>query len=84
MLIDVKAANLRRKENQKKRLSLNIMVLFNIGQGLDTGKAYISDSYLDPDDFCVYRLEVIEGSFSMLHRNEKGELCVNDFEISLI
>ena len=80
----VEAVSLRRKEEMKKQLSLDIKVLFNIGHGLDTGKAYIREAYSDTDNYYVYKLEVMEGSFSMLHRNEKGELWVNDFEISLI
>lgn len=62
-------------------------VQFNIAQGLDTGKAYIIDKHIDKIDGkkCLfYRLEVIEGSFSNLHRNKNGKLWVNDFEVKEI
>lgn len=63
------------------------LVEFNIAQGLDKGKAYIIDNMVEEEDGkenIYYRLEVIEGSFSNLHRNKIGELWVNSFEVKKI
>lgn len=69
----------------RKQLPIGTKVAFDIGQGLDTGKALITDVYKDQEDgHLYYQLDVIEGSKSDLHRNEKGELWVNDFEVEAI
>ena len=69
----------------RRKLPLNTKVKFNIGQGLDTGKAFIKAIDNDSEDkHLYYRLEVIDGSQSDLHRNDKGELWVNDFEVKPI
>jgi len=66
----------------RKRLPINITVKFDLGQGLDVGIGIIRDSDNDADDgHILYRLTVVEGSQSDLHRNSKDELWVNDFEV---
>ena len=66
----------------RKQLHIGTKVKFNLGQGLDTGKAIITDIHRDHEDsHLYYQLDVTEGSKSDLHRNEKGELWVNDFEV---
>ena len=69
----------------RRKLPIGTKVEFDIGQGLDTGKAFITDIHKDHEDgHLYYQLDVIEGSKSDLHRNEKGELWVNDFEAKAI
>lgn len=69
----------------RKQLPIKTKVKFNLGQGLDTGKAFITNIHKDHEDGHIYyQLNVIEGSKSNLHRNEKGELWVNDFEVKAI
>ena len=69
----------------RKQLPIGTKVKFNIGQGLDTGKAFITDIHKDQEDgHLYYQLDVIEGSKSDLHRNEIGELWVNDFETKAV
>ncbi len=65
-----------------EKLEIGTKVKFDIAQGLDTGIAIIRDIYIDADDSHLhYKLDVIEGSNSDLHRNDKGELWINDFEV---
>ena len=67
-----------------RKLPINIKVKFNIAQDLDIGVAIIRDTYKDPEDgHLYYRLEVIEGNATM-HRNDKGALWANDFEVKPI
>ena len=69
----------------RRKLPINTKVKFNLGQDLDTGKAIIIEIDNDQEDgHLYYRLEVIEGSQSDIHRNDKGELWVNDFEVKPI
>lgn len=69
----------------RRKLPINTKVSFNLGQDLDIGKAIIREIDNDQEDgHLYYRLEVIEGSQADLHRNEKGELWVNDFEVKPI
>ena len=69
----------------RKRLPINTKVKFNIAQGLDVGIAIIKEADIDPDDGHLhYRLEVAEGSRADMHRNHKGELWVNDFELRAV
>jgi hypothetical protein len=69
----------------RKQMPIGTKVIFNIAQGLDTGKALITDIHKDQEDgHLYYQLDVIEGSKSDLHRNGKGELWVNDFEIQAV
>lgn len=71
--------------SKRKKLTIGTKVKFDIGQGLDVGKAFITDVYQDQEDgHLYYQLNVIEGSKSNLHRDEKGELWVNDFEVKPI
>ncbi|MBW8039242.1 MAG: hypothetical protein FVQ85_04510 [Planctomycetes bacterium] len=66
-------------------MPIGTKVIFNIAQGLDTGKAFITGIHKDQEDgHLYYQLDVIEGSKSDLHRDEKGELWVNDFETKII
>ena len=69
---------MRKKTN--KKLKINTTVNFNIDD-LDKGKAMIRDIHIDNDKSIVYKIEVIEGSFASIHRNECNELWVNDFEV---
>ena len=63
----------------RKQLPIRTKVKFNIAQGLDTGKAIITGIHKDDEDgHLYYKLNVIEGSKSDLHRNEK----VKAFKIS--
>jgi hypothetical protein len=69
----------------RKQLPIGTKVKFNIGQGLDTGKAFITGINKDHEDgHLYYQLDVIEGSKSDSHRNEKGELWVNDYETKAV
>jgi hypothetical protein len=71
--------------SKRKQLPIGTKVKFDIGQGLDTGKALITDVHKDQEDgHFYYKLDVIEGSNSDLHRDEKGELWVNSFEVKAI
>ncbi len=66
----------------KHSLPIGTRIEFNIAQGLDVGIAIIKEADIDPDDNHLhYKLEVIEGSQADMHRNDKGELWVNDFEV---
>jgi len=63
----------------------NTRVRFNICQGLDCGTATIKDVRVDKEDgHLCYRLDDIVGSNCDIHRNNKNELWVNDFEIENI
>ena len=69
----------------RRKLPLNTKVSFNIAQDLDIGVGIIREIYKDPDDKLLhYKLEVIEGSNADMHRNSKGELWVNDFEVKAV
>ena len=69
----------------RRKLPIGTKVEFDIGQGLDTGKAFITDIDKDHEDnHLYYQLDVVDGSKSDLHRNEEGELWVNDFEVRAI
>ena len=69
----------------RRKLPIGTKVEFDIGQGLDTGKAFITNIHKDDEDgHLYYKLNVIEGSQADLHRNEEGELWVNDFEVRAI
>ena len=66
----------------RRKLPLNTKVSFNIAQDLDIGVGIIREIYKDPDDkHFHYKLEVVEGSNANMHRNNEGELWVNDFEV---
>jgi hypothetical protein len=68
-----------------KPLKIGTKVKFDIAQGLDIGKAVIIGKDKDTDDgHYNYQLDVYEGSLSNIHRNKKGELWVNDFEVEEI
>ena len=71
--------------SKRKKLPIGTKVKFDIGQGLDTGKALITDVQKDQEDgHLYYQLDVIEGSKSDLHRDEKGELWINDYEAKAV
>lgn len=56
------------------------IVNFNIDD-LDKGEAVIRAKTVE-DNHVLYRIEVISGSFGNMHRNEKHELWVNDYEVT--
>jgi len=65
-----------------KELPKGTKVKFNIAQGLCTGEAIITDIHIDPDDgHFYYKLDNIIGNQCNEHKNEKGELWLNDFEV---
>ena len=66
-----------------QRLPFGTKVKFDIAQGLNVGIAYIDGIDVDDGHF-IYKLENIVGSQSDMHRNKKGELWVNDFEVKAI
>ncbi len=75
----------RKKNKMRRKLPLNTKVKFNLAQDLDTGKAIIREIDNDQEDgHLLYKLEVVEGSQADLHRNDKGELWLNDFEVKPI
>ena len=66
----------------RRRLPVGTKVAFNLAQGLDIGKAVITDIDEDKDDgHLYYMLDVVEGSQGDMHRDKNGELWVNDFEV---
>ena len=68
----------------RKKLPTGQRVKFNIAQGMNVGEATIIDSRVeneDGKDYRYYRLDDIEGSQADMHRDETGELWVNDFEV---
>jgi len=58
-------------------------ILFDIGHGLDTGKAIITACKIDIDDEdnFLYRLQTNGGDTFIAHLNAEGELWVNEFEL---
>ena len=69
----------------RRKLPLGTKVSFNLAQDLDIGVGIIREIYIDPDDSHIhYRLEIIEGSNADIHRDSKGELWVNDFEVKAV
>lgn len=64
----------------RKLLPNQTKIAFNIGQGLDTGTALIVDNKTE-DGKLLYKLQILTGSPSDLHRDGKGDLWVNDFEV---
>lgn len=66
----------------RRRFPIGTKVVFDIAQGLDIGKAVITDIDEDKEDgHWLYKLDVIEGSRADMHRDKNGELWVNDFEV---
>ena len=70
----------------RTKLKVGTKVKFNIAQGLDIGIAIIKQAERDVDDSNSfhYKLEVIEGSKAIVHRDFNGDLWVNDFEVEKI
>lgn len=71
----------------RPQLPIGQTTKFNIAQGLDVGTAKIIAVDIEgegKDKQLYYKLEVIEGSQANMHRNEQGELWVNDFEVKAI
>ena len=54
-------------------------VTIDIAQGLNVAQGTISAA--DYDDGWMYRIEITSGDDCHEHRNEAGELWVNDFEV---
>lgn len=70
----------------RKRLPLGTKVEFDISEGHSTGTAFIIDGNIEVEDGekkGYYKLAVINGKTD-IHRNEKGELWVNDYEVKPI
>jgi hypothetical protein len=61
-----------------KPLPLNTKVTFDIAD-LDKGEGIITGAHYD--NGWMYRIEVTSGADCNVHRNEKGELWLNDFEV---
>ena len=69
----------------KAKYKVGQKVLFDIGQGLCTGKATISACEIDIDDEnnFLYRLETSVSDTKDHRRKKGGELWVNEFELRL-
>jgi hypothetical protein len=68
----------------RRKLPVGTRVKFNLAQGLDVGVARIIDVDIEGEGKNkerYYKLEVLEGSNAEIHRNDKGELWVNDWEV---
>ena len=71
----------------RKKLPKGTRVKFNIAQGMNVGEATIIDTRVENEDGrdCLYyRLDDIVGSQADMHRNQEGELWVNDFEVKAV
>ena len=66
-------------KSKEPPLKIGTPVIIDIAQGLNVAQGTITAA--DYDDGWMYRIDVTSGDDCRQHRNEAGELWVNDFEL---
>ncbi len=69
-------------KSKKPPLKIGTPVEIDIAQGLAVARGVIAAT--DYDDGWMYRIDITSGNDCLEHRNEAGELWVNDFEVKPI
>ena len=69
-------------KTKKPPLKIGAPVEIDIAQGLAVARGVIAAA--DYDDGWMYRIDITSGDDCREHRNEAGELWVNDFEVKPI